>query len=155
MRKAELCGLQWRDFDLEAGKLRIGRQLTTTSALPAFGPTKTGAARPVTLEAETITLLRAQKQHQAEMKVANRTVYHASVWCLPRSGPICSPAARCWGALFRWTTWGRREDAKLIKAANVRPIKCHGLRHTCATLQPQAREADRVVSEHLGTARSQ
>jgi integrase len=29
---------------------------------------------------------------------------------------------------------GQREYAKLIKAADVKAIKFHGVRHTCATL---------------------
>jgi len=33
---------------------------------------------------------------------------------------------------------GQREYAKLIKAAGVRPIRFHGLPHTCATLLLQA-----------------
>jgi integrase len=45
---------------------------------------------------------------------------------------------------------GQREFATLIKAANVRPIKFHRLRHTCATLLLQARQPVHVVSERLG-----
>jgi integrase len=38
----------------------------------------------------------------------------------------------------------------LIKAANVRAIRFHGLRHTCAALLLQARQPVHVVSERLG-----
>ena len=48
---------------------------------------------------------------------------------------------------------GQREYARLIKAAKVRPIKFHGLRHTCATLLLQAGQPIHVVSERLGHAK--
>lgn len=48
---------------------------------------------------------------------------------------------------------GQREFAHLIKVSNVRSIKFHGLRHTCATLLLQAGQPVHVVSERLGHAR--
>ena len=45
---------------------------------------------------------------------------------------------------------GQREYASLIKAAGVKPIKFHGLRHTCATLLLRARTPVHVVGERLG-----
>jgi integrase len=52
--------------------------------------------------------------------------------------------------LLQLNNLGQREYATLIKAANVRRIKFHGLRHTCATLLLQAGEPIHVVSERLG-----
>jgi integrase len=48
---------------------------------------------------------------------------------------------------------GQREYAALIKAAHVKAIKFHGLRHTCATLLLQAGQPIHVVSERLGHAK--
>ena len=48
---------------------------------------------------------------------------------------------------------GQREFARLIKAANVKRITFHGMRHTCATLLLQAGEPVHVVSKRLGHAR--
>jgi integrase len=45
---------------------------------------------------------------------------------------------------------GQREYARLLKAAGVRRIKFHGLRHTCATLLLQANVPAKVVQERLG-----
>jgi integrase len=48
---------------------------------------------------------------------------------------------------------GQREFRKIIEAAGVRPIKFHGLRHTCATLALQAGVGVKVVQERLGHKR--
>ncbi|MDP2859128.1 MAG: tyrosine-type recombinase/integrase [Bacillota bacterium] len=45
------------------------------------------------------------------------------------------------------------EYARNIKAADVRPIKFHGLRHTCATLLLKANVPVKVVQERLGHKR--
>src|SRR5688500_9140634 len=74
-RKGELCGLRWENVDLAAGKMRIVQQLVTPGPSPEFGPPKNGQPRTVSLAAETITLLRAHKRHQARIKMANRTTY--------------------------------------------------------------------------------
>ena len=74
-RKGEFCGLAWEHVDLEAGSIRIVRQLTNPGPAPTFGPPKSGGARDVTLSAETADLLREHKRTQAELKMANRTTY--------------------------------------------------------------------------------
>ena len=48
---------------------------------------------------------------------------------------------------------GQREYARVIKAAKVRPIKLHGLRHTCATLLLSAGVPAHVVAQRLGHKR--
>lgn len=45
---------------------------------------------------------------------------------------------------------GSREFDRLIKAAGVKRITIHGLRHTCATLMIQSGESVNVVQKHLG-----
>jgi integrase len=47
---------------------------------------------------------------------------------------------------------GEREYAKIIKAAGVKRIKFHGMRHTSATLLLKARTPVHVVAERLGHA---
>ena len=41
LRKGELCGLQWRDLDLERGTVSVARQLLKTGMKPEFGPSRT------------------------------------------------------------------------------------------------------------------
>ena len=48
---------------------------------------------------------------------------------------------------------GQGEFKRLIAQAGVKPIKFHGLRHTCATLLLQAGVPVHVVQERLGHKR--
>lgn len=152
-RKGELCGLQWGDLDLEKGTVTFVRQLIEWGAEPVYGPIKNDMPRTLDLGPETVTLLKEHKRHQAEMKMANRTIYkdHGLVF------------AKEWAE--RWTrkdflglplqanNIGEREFARIIKAANVRRISFHGLRHTSATLLLKAGVAPQVVQQRLGHKR--
>jgi integrase len=145
--------LQWGDVDLEQGTVTFVRQLIATGEEPVYGPIKNDMPRSVDLSAETVTLLREHKRHQAELKMANRTIYndHGLVF------------AKEWGE--RWNrkdmlgqplqanNIGEREFAKIIMAADVRRISIHGLRHTSATLLLKAGVAAHVVQRRLGHKR--
>ncbi len=137
-------------MDLDAGKMRIVQQLLTAGHTPTFGPTKTGRPRTVSLGAQTVELLRAHKQHQAEVKMANRTAYNDTGLVFAKDWPDVHRAGDMLGSPLQMSTLGQREYAKLIKAANVPRIKFHGLRHTCATLLLKAGQPVHVVSERLG-----
>jgi integrase len=67
-----------------------------------------------------------------------------------RNGQTFGRAASTSGIRYKRNNLGQREYAVLIKAADVKRIKLHGLRHTCATLLLQAGEPIHVVSERLG-----
>jgi integrase len=85
-------------------------------------------------------LLKAHKAHQATIKMANRTAYR-------EAGLVF---AKTLGAPVQMHNIGQWEFAPLIKAAGVRRIKFHGLRHTNATLLLLAGVPAKVVSERLG-----
>jgi integrase len=152
-RKNELCGLQWSDVDVERGTVTFLRQLTRTGRNPEFGPVKNGSPRTVDLAAETVELLKAHRRRQAELKMANRTVYqdHGLVF------------AREWGHLhgredslrlpLQSNNLGQREFARLLKLSQVKAITIHGLRHTSATLLLKAGVSAHVVQQRLGHKR--
>lgn len=54
------------------------------------------------------------------------------------------------GAPLQVNNIAENEFNRLIKAANVKRVKLHGLRHTCATLLLGAREPVHNVSARLG-----
>lgn len=135
-RKGELCGLHWSDLDLDAGKMTIVQQLLAPGPDPAFGPTKTGRPRRVSLASETVDLLRVHKRHQAEIKLANRTSYRDLGLVFAKEWSDVRKRGDTLGQPLQANNLRQREYAKLIKAAGVRPIKFHGLRHTCDAPAP-------------------
>ena len=87
------------------------------------------------------------------MKFANQTHYHdhglmfAKMWeHLQRHGDTL-------GYPLQMNSLGQNEYRRLIKQAEVRPIKFHGLHHTCATLLLRAGVPIKVVQERLGHKR--
>ena len=115
--------------------------------------TKTKHARTVRIGLEMVELLKAHKQHQAELKMANRTTYHDLGLVFAKEWSDVRKRGDCLGHPLQKNNLGQREYAKLIKAAGVKPIKFHGLRHTCATVLLASGEAVPVVAERLGHAK--
>jgi integrase len=151
-RKGELCGLTWANLDLDAGKMRIVQQLLKPGRDPEFGPTKSGRPRTVSLSAETVALLRTHRQHQRELMMANRRTYRDLDLVFAKEYSDLHCQGEMLGYPLQANNLGEREYAKIIKAAGVKRIKFHGLRHTCATLLLRARTPVHVVAERLGHA---
>jgi integrase len=107
----------------------------------------------VALSAETVALLRVHRQHQRELKMANRPHYHDHGLVFSKEWSDLQRKTDCLGHPLQMNNLGQREFTQIIKAAGVRPIKFHGLRHTCATLLLQARTPIHVVSERLGDSK--
>jgi integrase len=149
-RKAEICGLRWSDVDLDAGQVRIAQQLWKPGPEPSFGPTKNGEPRDVTLAAETVALLRVHKKHQAALKMRNRTSYKDFGLVFAKEWGDLTNRRDMIGLPIQANHFGERLFGPLVKAAGVKRITPHGMRHTCATLLLLAGEAVHVVAKRLG-----
>ncbi|MDF0673237.1 MAG: tyrosine-type recombinase/integrase [Nitrospira sp.] len=142
-RKGELCGFKWADLNFETGKIAVMRQLIKRWPVPIFGPPKNKKPRTIDLSQEALVLLRKQKAAQAEIKLLAGNTYQDY-------GLIFAYDQPPFGMPLSANNLGQREFSKLVKAAKVRPITIHGLRHTAATLMLKAGIPIKVVSERLG-----
>lgn len=143
IRRGELCGLQWSDFDLELGRLVVRRSISTTRGNPwAVNATKTGSKghRVMSLPASTIKAVREHKVAQAK-------------WCLEYGVGtplwVFTPdGARPWRADFPTAMFGKlRDDLKVV-------VHLHQLRHFVATELVGAGMDIRTVASRLGHARA-
>jgi integrase len=157
LRKGELCGLQWSDLDLDACTLKVLRTLLQakdkTTGEPVFGSTKTGDVRTINLSDDAVQLLREHRRTQAELKIRNRILYHDHGLVFAKDWQDVTRRRDVLGDALQINNLGQRSFAKLIKAANVRSIRFHDLRHTAATLMLQAGVPAKVVQERLGHKR--
>ncbi len=114
LRRGELCGLQWKDFDEKTGTLKIDRSLDAPKkGEMSIGETKTNQGR------RTIILPSSTAQRLRERKKTALTewIFH---------DPLCpekpvSPAA------------AYRKMKQLLKENGLPPIRFHDLRHTFST----------------------
>ena len=114
LRRGELCGLKWEDFDSEAGTLKICRTvITQKGGNLVAGDTKTYAGkRTILLPHSTVRLLEARK-HSA-----------LTEWIFPDLLHPEQPTNP--GTAYR-------QLKKLLADAGLPSIRFHDLRHTFAT----------------------
>ena len=113
LRRGELCGLMWTDFDGDNGTLKIKRTLTSDGAKLYVGDTKTvSGEREILLPSSTVELLKKRK------------VESRSKWIFPNFIKTEEPInpALAYSMLKR-----------ILKKAGLPSIRFHDLRHTFAT----------------------
>lgn len=142
MRRGEILGLRWRDSDLEAGRLRLVRQLRMVRHVPEFSDLKTDRSRrQVSLDPETLKLLRQHRRVQLEERLMVGDGY--------QDGDLVF--ARPDGSQYHPEAVSKVFDRRVARWRLPR-ITFHDTRHTWATLALQAGVHPKVVSERLGHA---
>ena len=113
LRRGEICGLKWEDFDEIQGKLNINRSIQVKNGIITEGETKTGKGkRSFYLPVSTANVLRERKKNAINEWIFNDP--------LRPELPVAPPAAY-------------RKMKELLEKANLPKIRFHDLRHTFAT----------------------
>lgn len=150
MRRGEALALRWRDIDLDAGRLAVRRSVGVVKTKGAGeqlieGPTKTGQARVVDLDAGTVAALRAYRA--ARGLLALDLVRDSALVLSDLDGTHRHPER-----------FSRRFAGQVVRARKslgeerLPVIRLHDLRHTHATLLLADGVPVKVVSERLGHA---
>jgi integrase len=141
LRRGELLGLRWSDLNLSAGRLEVA-ETRVVAEQEVIGPPKSRAGeRVVSLDAETVAVLRTWRvQVAAEQLAAGAAWEDSGRVFVDGLGVPPHPES-----VTRW--WG-----EACARAGVRRIRLHDARHTAATLMLRAGEHVKVVSQRLGHA---
>ncbi len=108
----------------------------------------------IDISPEVAEFFAAHRRHQAEIKMANRTVYRDHGLVFAKEWADVTKYGVVIGDPVQMNNIGQREFASLIEASGVRRIKFHGLRHTSATLALKAGVPVKVVAQRLGHAKT-
>ena len=113
LRRGEICGLKWSDFEEVEGKLNINRSIEVKNGSITEGETKTGKGkRSFYLPVSTANVLRERKK-----SAKNEWIFNDP---LRPDFPVAPPTAY-------------RKMKELLEKANLPNIRFHDLRHTFAT----------------------
>ncbi|WP_395158922.1 tyrosine-type recombinase/integrase [Ilumatobacter sp.] len=141
MRRGELCGLRWRDLDLDDGRATIASTRVVAREVVTGEPKTKAGNRVVRLDAETINVLRAwRKRTNEERLVAGAAWIDTGLVFVDALGEPPHPETV--------TRWWR----KACEAAGLPVIRLHDARHTAATLMLRDGVPVKVVSQRLGHA---
>jgi integrase len=144
LRRGELCGQKWIDIDLDAGGMVVRRSRVPIRGNVVETSPKSGKERGVALAAATVAALRAHRKRQLEERLAWGEAWTDTGYVFTKEDP--EPL---------WPDWVTRAFTDHVRAAGLRPIVLHGIRHTYITLGLKAGVPVNVMQARAGHANVQ
>ncbi|RKS04931.1 site-specific recombinase XerD [Nocardiopsis sp. Huas11] len=142
LRRGEAVGLPWSNTRLTDGQVDIRIQVVQLAWETVTSTPKSAAGqRTITLDADTVRVLRAWKrfQNEARLKAGKEWVDSGLVFTRQDGSPWHPAQVSDW-------------FLRISRAAGLPPITLHGLRHGAASLSLAAGTDVKVVSAELGHA---
>ncbi|MFD5225419.1 tyrosine-type recombinase/integrase [Microbacterium sp. NPDC058342] len=140
MRRSEALALRWSDINTKTMRISI-RRAVDTNDWTKTKPTKTGTARVIDVDAETLKVLASYKVARAELSFS---LGKADAYVFgDDDGKLRSPDAMT-------SRWDRRIKWITAKYSTMHRVTIKGLRHTHATLLLEMGVHPKVVQERLG-----
>lgn len=139
VRRSELLGLRWADVDLETGVMAIRRGLVAAGYEVHEGEPKSGRARTVALDAETVAELKRHRARQLQERMKWGEAWTDAGLVFTREDGTAIHPQSLSGAFER-----------AVKRSGLPVIRFHDLRHTHASLLLSAGVHPKVVQERLG-----
>ena len=123
MRPAEVCGVRWRDVDLDVGTLRVANTRTLVDGEMVEKTAKSRAGmRELPLPAPVVAALRTLRKRQAAERLAFGPGYAETGYVL------VDEAGEPWR-----TDALRRHAYRLMGEVGVRRVRLYDARHSCLT----------------------
>lgn len=142
LRRAEVCGLMWKDIDFEDETITVERIMIQTDKDFTLGSPKTKASyRTIMMGSSLSQLLKKMKNRQKENKLFYGQKYTDSDFvCVKENGKVVTPNS------IKWYT------AKLRKQTGIN-FNFHSFRHTHATMLLEQGAKPKEIQARLGHSR--
>ena len=139
MRRGEVLGLRWADFDLDAARIHVRQALVSVAYELVMSTPKNHRARVIDLDAGTVDQLRQHQKRQTLGRAEWGADFndHDLVFCKENGEPL---HPQTYSQAFE----------RLVAGSSLPRIRLHDLRHTHATIALSAGIPPKVISEHLG-----
>jgi integrase len=147
LRMGESLGLKWSDIDLNAGTLRVNRQLQRMRkdgdkpGSLVFSEPKNASRRTIDLPQRGVEALRIHRKHQLREKLGASSYEDADLVFATRKGTPLDAQNLV-----------NRHFKPLLRHNGLPLIRWHDLRHTCATLLLGRGVHPKLVQHLLGHA---
>src|SRR5215216_3078135 len=148
LRQGEALGLKWSDIDLDAGTLRVNRQLQRVrrdgdrSGTLVFSEPKNASRRAVGLPPRAVRALREHRKRQLEKKLRAGAEWQDNDLVFTSSKGTPLEAQNVVNRSFK----------PLLERAGLPPIRFHDLRHSCLSLLANRGEPIRDLQALAGHA---